>query len=352
VTGGGGRVALIMATDEIRGTADPRAPIAFRPMGGHAGRSRARTGRCGVLRGVGSRVPQQSLSMTYRIKRVAHLTGINPATLRAWERRYGLVAPDRTVSGYRLYSDEDVAMLSRIKTLVDEGLTIGEAISRVRRGAVPFPADAAGLRVAEIRARLVEALVAYDRRRAVETYDEICALPVERRLAEVLLPVMHDVGDLWERGEAGICEEHFASGFVREKLMGIMEQLDTGSSRGPEAVCASVPGERHEFGLMAAALHLALRGWRLVYLGTEVPLDEIRRVLHARRPALFCTSLVNRLESAELHALLRSLRDAAPPGTEVIVGGRGAPGATGVGGVRIVRELAEFLRPVGVSATA
>jgi MerR family transcriptional regulator, light-induced transcriptional regulator len=279
--------------------------------------------------------------MSYRIKRVAHLTGINPATLRAWERRYGLVAPERTGSGYRLYSDEDVAMLSRIKSLVDDGLTIGEAILRVRRGSEPLPLDSGGPRVHEIRFRLVEALLSYDRRAALDAYEEVAALPPGRRVEEVLLPVMHDVGDLWERGEAGVCEEHFASAFVREKLTGILESLDSGSARGPEALCAGVPGEKHEFGLLAAAVHLAIHGWRLVYLGPEVPLDELRRVLHARRPALFCTSLVNRVATADFRALARALRAAAPPGTEVVIGGRGAPGPLHGEGVRVVADLSQ-----------
>jgi MerR family transcriptional regulator, light-induced transcriptional regulator len=127
--------------------------------------------------------------MSYRIKRVAHLTGINPATLRAWERRYGLVSPDRTDSGYRLYSDEDVAMLSRLKALVDDGLTIGEAIVRVRRGAGGFSADA-GARVHEVRFRMVEALLAFDRRGALDAYEEVASLPPERRVEEVLIPLM------------------------------------------------------------------------------------------------------------------------------------------------------------------
>src|SRR4051812_50151440 len=77
--------------------------------------------------------------MSYRIKRVAQVTGINPATLRAWERRYNLIAPGRTHSGYRLYSDDDVAMLTRIRQLTEDGLTIGEAIARVRRAPAPPP---------------------------------------------------------------------------------------------------------------------------------------------------------------------------------------------------------------------
>ncbi|HEU0300337.1 MAG TPA: MerR family transcriptional regulator [Longimicrobium sp.] len=283
--------------------------------------------------------------MSYRIKRVAHLTGINPATLRAWERRYGLVAPDRTGSGYRLYSDEDVAMLSRIKTLVDEGLTIGEAISRVRRGAEPLPADAAGPCMRELRLRLLEALMSFDRRGAVEAYEEVQGLPPERRVEELLLPVLRHVGDLWQGNECDVGQEHFASAFVRGKLAGIIEHLDTGAARGPEAVCGGVPGELHECGLMAAAIHLATRGWRVVYLGANVPMADLRRILHQRRPAMFCTSVVNAVSIGEFRALAHALREAAPPETEVVVGGPGIPMPhVGAEGVRVAEDLGELAR--------
>ncbi|HYR07621.1 MAG TPA: MerR family transcriptional regulator [Longimicrobium sp.] len=285
--------------------------------------------------------------MSYRIKRVAHLTGINPATLRAWERRYGLVAPDRTGSGYRLYTDEDVAMLSRIKVLVDEGLTIGEAISRVRRGTEPLPADAAGPSVRDVRFRMLEALVSFDRRGALDAYQDVMRLPPERRVEEVLLPVLRQVGELWEANECGVGEEHFASAFIREKLAGIIEDLDTGAARGPEAVCAGVPGEMHECGLLAATIHLATRGWRVVYLGPDVPVAEVSRILHQRRPALFCTSIVNTMAIGDFRALMRSLRDAAPEGTEIVVGGPGVPAPfVSAEGVRLMDDLAELAHAV------
>ena len=280
--------------------------------------------------------------MTYRIKRVAHLTGINPATLRAWERRYGLVAPDRTGSGYRLYSDEDVAMLSRIKALVDEGLTIGEAITRVRRGSEPLPADSAGPSVREARARMLEALLAYDRRGALEAYDLVSTLPPVRRVEEVLLPLVREVGTLWECAEVGVAEEHFASAFIREKLAGIMEDLDTGAGRGPEAVCAGLEGERHEFGLMATSISLATRGWRVLYLGADLPMDELRRVVQHRRPALLCTSVVNAMGTAEFRRLVRELREMTPPETEIVIGGPGLPDSTlvaGIEGVHVADDL-------------
>jgi DNA-binding transcriptional MerR regulator/methylmalonyl-CoA mutase cobalamin-binding subunit len=288
--------------------------------------------------------------MTYRIKRVAHLTGINPATLRAWERRYGLVAPDRTGSGYRLYTDEDVAMLSRIKALVDEGLTIGEAITRVRRGSEPLPADGGGASVREARARMLEALLAFDRRGALEAYDAISNLPPVRRVEEVLLPLVREVGDLWGCAEIGVAEEHFASALIREKLAGIMEDLDTGTARGPEAVCVGLAGERHEFGLMGISINLATRGWRVLYLGVDLPMDEVQRVVQSRRPALLCTSVVNHMGTAEFRRLVRELRDMAPPETEIVIGGPGLPDSTAVADVAGVHVAEELVGLVHASA--
>jgi MerR family transcriptional regulator, light-induced transcriptional regulator len=286
--------------------------------------------------------------MSYRIKRVAHLTGINPATLRAWERRYGLVAPDRTHSGYRLYTDEDVAMLSRIKALVDDGLTIGEAISRVRRGTDPLPADAGGPSVRDARFRMLEALLSFDRRRALDAYEEVMRLPPDRRVEEVLLPVLREAGELLRAGECGVGEEHFANAFVREKLAGIIADLDTGAARGPEAVCAGIPGEMHEAGLMAAAIHLATRGWRVLYLGNEIPVEELRRILQQRRPAMFCTSVINPMSLGDFRRLTRELREAAPADTEVVIGGPGVPPPHGHEyGVRYADDLSAL---VGVAA--
>jgi DNA-binding transcriptional MerR regulator len=282
--------------------------------------------------------------MSYRIKRVALLTGINPATLRAWERRYNLIAPDRTHSGYRLYSDEDVAMLARIKQLTDEGLTIGEAIVRAQRGWQPLENGAEPAEVAEVTAQLREALLGYDRQAALSAWERLEHLPPERRAEEVLLPLMREVGELWEHREAGVAQEHFASGFVREKLAGMIAALDTGAAPGPEAVCAGAPGEGHEFGLMACALRLAAAGWKVLYLGADVPLEETRRVVGQRRPALLCTSVVRSHETAEFATLAASLRRLAPAATAVVMGGRGIPqNASPPQGVRLAGEVGELL---------
>ena len=281
--------------------------------------------------------------MAYRIKRVAHLTGINPATLRAWERRYNLIAPGRTDSGYRLYSDDDVAMLSRIKQLTDEGLTIGEAIARVRRASAPVAGNANAAEVGEAARQLRDSLLRFDRHGALAAYDRLGTLSPERRAEEVLLPIMHDIGELWADGRAVVAQEHFASGFVREKLAEMIAVLDTGVAPGPEGVCAGSPGDQHELGLMACAVKLAAAGWKVLYLGSDVPLEDIRRVLADRRPAMLVSSVVIRRDVAELQALAERLRGMAPRETAVVMGGAGIPAeAAPVPGVRYVRCVGEI----------
>jgi DNA-binding transcriptional MerR regulator/methylmalonyl-CoA mutase cobalamin-binding subunit len=271
--------------------------------------------------------------MSYRIKRVAHLTGINPATLRAWERRYNLIAPGRTDSGYRVYSDEDVAMLGRIKKLTDEGLTIGEAIARVRRSSSPLPANAAAPDLGEVRRQLRDSLLRFDRQGALAAYERLAHLSPERRSEDVLLPVMREIGDLWQ---------DFASGFVREKLAAMISDIDTGVAPGPEAVLAGVPGDAHELGLMACALRLAAGGWKVVYLGPNVPFDDLRRVMADRKPALLCASIVLRADARAVHGTAEQLRAMAPRETSVVLGGAGIPAdAEPVRGVRFAHTIGD-----------
>lgn len=283
--------------------------------------------------------------MTYRIKRVAHLTGINPATLRAWERRYQLLTPRRSAAGYRLYSDEDISILSRIKRLIDEGLSIGEALERVRNSSMPLGAHVDAALMREVQDEMLDALLTMDRPRAQASWERLESVPSLRRVDEVLMPVLREVGERWARDEIGVADEHYATAFAREKLAAIFEELDAGSVGGPLAVCAGLPHEEHELGLMTAALHLLDAGWRVIYLGINVPLDEIGRVCAERRPAMVCTSVMRPMGADEFHTLLLALRAAAPPAVEVVVGGSGIPDEFGAAPerVRVVSDLGEIL---------
>ena len=286
--------------------------------------------------------------MTYRIKRVAHLTGINPATLRAWERRYQLLTPRRSAAGYRLYTDEDIATLARIKRLIDEGFSIGEALARVRQSSTPLSSHADNLLMAEVCAEMLAALLSMDRPRAQSAWDRLDSVAPLRRVEEMLMPLLRQVGDLWADGKIGVADEHYATAFAREKLAAIFDEMDGVPTGGPLAVCAGLPGEQHELGLMAAALHLVDAGWRMIYLGMNVPLAEIGRVASQRGASMICTSVMHSMGAEEFAALARELRGLAPPGVEVVLGGGGIPGDCPPlpSRVRVVASLDDLLATV------
>jgi methanogenic corrinoid protein MtbC1 len=140
-----------------------------------------------------------------------------------------------------------------------------------------------------------------------------------------------------------VAQEHFASAFVREKLAEMIGELDTGVAPGPEGVCAGAPGDQHELGLMACAVRLASAGWKVLYLGADVPMEDIRRIVDERRPALLCSSVVMRQDAGAFRAFAQRLRGAAPRETAVVIGGAGIPAeAEPVDGVRFARCVGEI----------
>jgi len=285
--------------------------------------------------------------MSYRIKSVAALTGLTTSTLRAWERRYGLVSPSRSGGGYRVYSDDDVARLTRIKSLLDNGFKVSEAIALVEREAPSLaPCDAASESLERLRQELRDALLSMDRARAGVACGRMASLTFDRRVDEVYLPVLREMGDLWERDEASVAQEHFASAFVRERLTGMLAELDAGPSDGREAVFAGLPGERHELGLLGVAVLFAVRGWRVVFLGADLPFEEIGSVIGARHPALLCTAMVQRRTPQECGEIVERLRAISPNGTRIVIGGSGIPtGTNGGDGSRLhlIPELRTLL---------
>lgn len=269
------------------------------------------------------------------------MTGISAATLRVWERRYNLVSPARTEGGYRTYDDQDVERLRRVKELVDTGYKVSEAIALVQRDR-----DAAAVAEPpapeELRSALTDALLALDRARADTLVESLALLSFQEQVEDVLCPMLRRIGVLWECGKATVAQEHFASAFVRERLALMLDALGSGSPDAPEAVLAGVPGEHHELGLMAAAVHLALGGWRITYLGADLPLHALSSALQTRRPALVCSSLLCGISEDECMTLARELRGIAPEGTQVLIGGPGIPDAligTPLEGVRLTHAF-------------
>ena len=225
-----------------------------------------------------------------RIGEVSKRAGVSPELLRAWERRYGLLEPTRSAGGLRLYSPADVARVRLMRRLIADGFAAAEAAGLARGDAMPRAADESALAAA--RSDLREALDSFDEPGAQAAFDRLLALTsVDTLLADVVVPYLDELGARWARGEASIAQEHFASGLLRGRLLGMARGW--GQGLGPVAVLACLPGEQHDLGLIAFGLALRARGWRIVYLGPDAPIDTVMEVGAQPEPVAVVLSAVS-----------------------------------------------------------
>ena len=251
--------------------------------------------------------------MSYRVKTICRLTGINRSTLLAWERRYGVVTPTRADNGYRVYTEEDLDRLIRLKALVDKGHAVSEALGMLGGASLNGGAE-----------RILERLADFDHAGATSLAEEYEPHPPGTLVSELYMPALTELGERWARGETSVAQEHFASGFVRERLMKLMDRVKR--DEGRLAAFFTAPGEKHELGLLGAAVRLAERGWRTDWLGPELPLTELPAYCRQNAPELMCTSLIRHRPPEEQLRLVVAIRGALPPDTLLAVGGRGALG--------------------------
>lgn len=219
-----------------------------------------------------------------RIGELSKRVGESPELLRAWERRYGLVAPERTAGGLRLYSEQDERRVRAMRAHIEAGLAAAEAarLAKLDEGPQPEPALAT---LAEIEAVLERSFDALDEPAAQAALDRLLIdFGLRQALAEVILPFLHRLGERWATGQATVGQEHFASNIIAGRLRGLARGW--GQGVGPRAVLACPPGELHELGLLSFGLALRERGWRITYLGADTPLREITAALDELAPSI------------------------------------------------------------------
>jgi MerR family transcriptional regulator, light-induced transcriptional regulator len=219
-----------------------------------------------------------------RIGELSKRTGVSADLLRAWERRYGLLRPTRSSGGLRLYASADVERVRLMQQHLAGGLAAAEAATASRAVAgeeAPPPAFS----WTALREELVDALDRFDEPRAQAILDRLLAVTtLETLLSEVVLPYLRELGERWARGEASVAQEHFATAVLRGRLLGIARGWGLGI--GPAAVLACLPGEHHDLGLIAFGLALHARGWRIVYLGPDAPIETVDDVSRRLQPSL------------------------------------------------------------------
>ncbi|MCA9576245.1 MAG: MerR family transcriptional regulator [Polyangiales bacterium] len=286
-----------------------------------------------------------SMENAYRVGMVSKLTGLSAHTLRTWERRYGAVVPQRTDAGGRLYSDGDVQRLRMLRDLVSEGHAIGTVaalsdsdLARVTaaehqtadptpRPTEPSATDAFLEAVSQLDVGGAEAALS---RAAV-------IAPPERFLSDVVAPALREVGNRWERGEFRIAHERVATGAARGLLFSLT-RLYPPRERASVAVVAAPRGERHELGALMVAMLAAMRGFRVLYLGADVPENEIAYVARERSAQLVLLSVVN-LAKVDVRQVARQCEKSVPRSARIILGGAAAVPVSGTR-VEVLSDLA------------
>jgi MerR family transcriptional regulator, light-induced transcriptional regulator len=227
-------------------------------------------------------------SATLRIGELSRRLGVSDHALRAWERRYGLLRPVRTVGGYRLYSEADFERVRRMQAHLAAGLSTAQAaqaaLEEDRAAADTGPVEQHDTMDGALQT-LTQALDELDERTAHLVIDRLLNIfTIETVLREVLLPYLRHLGERWASGAVSIAQEHFASNVVRGRLTSIGRGW--GHGHGPRALLACVPGELHDIALIAFGIVLSRRGWHVQYLGANTPVDDLVRVASTRRTDL------------------------------------------------------------------
>lgn len=285
-------------------------------------------------------------------------TGLTPDALRVWERRYGVVAPARGPGGHRLYSDADVARLRLLREATSAGRRIGdvaglsaESLARlVEEDRLAGPAPAApgageagppelvadGL--AHVRALDAAALETLLRR-------GLARVGLRAFIDDVVVPLLHGVGDDWAEGAVSIAQEHMASALVQDVLAEVMRaSAGRGESPAGVVVLATPSGERHGIGVLLAGAVAATAGWSVIDLGVDLPSSEIAAAAMQASADLVALS-VTTSSAADAAAQVRAIAADLPSGTQIVVGGA-APGAHpdlfAQSGARVLADIADF----------
>ena len=232
-----------------------------------------------------------------RIGEVSRRTGVAVPTLRAWERRYGLLAPARTEGGHRLYSEADIERVHSMQRLLDEGWSAAAAAREVLREPSPVrhltSIDGGNSPSTDLVDRLERAIDSFDAAAADGVLDDALArFEVPRALDEVILPLLRRVGEGWQDDPRVIAREHFASNTLRPRLQRL---LRTTSRPGARTLVAAAPeGEEHDLGLLCSAVVAADAGWRVHYLGARMPTAAIERAVDELAPQVVLIGAVFR----------------------------------------------------------
>jgi DNA-binding transcriptional MerR regulator len=283
-----------------------------------------------LTRGLAMHAAKQKLPSPPRegllpIRTVSILTGVNAVTIRAWERRYGLITPQRTPKGHRLYTHQDVEHIKQIVELLKQGISVGHVkplLDQTPGEASVQPATDSGDIWKQYLDSMLDAIERFDEPALDSSYNDALSLyPVDIVNQRLTTPLLRLLGERWNLREAGIAEEHFFTVYLRNKLGTRIHHMNQ-RSHAPLLLLACLPGELHEIGLLFFALSAVSNGYRVLILGANTPLQQIPAVLERKSCAGIVLSSSAKPARGVIDSGLPELASRIP--VPVFVGGKAA----------------------------
>jgi len=304
-------------------------------------------------------IQEVSTEPKHPIQVVARRTGLTADLLRVWEKRYEAVSPGRSATSRRLYSDADVHRLLLLRRATLGGRRIGQVaglateelealVATDEAAAAAAPRGKGSSRARASRDSHLAACVD-----AVKNLDgdgleaalsgAAVALGTPELTRRVLVPLMQTLGDEWRDGKLRVFEEHLATSMVRS-VLGSLRVAQTPEPGAPELIVTTPSGQVHEIGALMAASMAASQGWKVTYLGPNLPAEEIVAAAERRGARAVALSVVFPADDARLYDELRRLRRLLPDRVPILVGGRASDGLDRVvPEIRLVDDLSTLL---------
>lgn len=260
----------------------------------------------------------------YSINDLEKITGIKAHTIRIWEKRYGVVVPERTQTNIRLYCDEDLKRLLNISTLNKHGFKISHIIGmnpgEINEKIIEISGSSSDYE-SQINS-LVVAMIELDE----DTFEKIISngvikLGFEKTVTHILYPFLEKIGVLWQIGTVNPAQEHFITNLIRQKLIIAIDGQAHSKANHAKTFMLYLPeGEMHELGLLFGAYILKKMGQKVIYLGQNVPLGDLLEINRIRNADFLMTFFIAANPIQEIEAYLKQVIEQLPDKKLIISG--------------------------------
>lgn len=254
---------------------------------------------------------------TYSMQVVTRMTGLSADTIRKWESRHQAIHPDRSEGNTRRFSRGDVHRLNLLRELTEKGHRIGD-LSELddtqlqdmirEREALHAPLPRSMTPGEALRLEYIEAVRDYDSRRSRDVLSRaVASLDFEQLAHRFLLPVLRETGDRWQNGQMSVGQEHFLTSQLRGLLTTVLAMTPV-SRKGRKVVISTPSGHQHEMGAMVAAVLVASHGFEPIYLGPDLPAEDMIQAVREAGAEILMLSVIRDVDASERRRLAQTLR--------------------------------------------